>query len=186
MLVHKGTQELITKRLKLRKYTLSDGRGMYKNYAADERVTKYLFWRPYKNIEDIETFLSSEIAKYECENFYHWAIEIDNEIIGGISAYSIDENYCNCEVGYCLGYDYWNKGITSEALSAIINFLFNDVGMHRIASRHDVENPASGKVMQKCGMTCEGRLREHYLRHDGTRSDSLIYGILKNEFTQQV
>lgn len=64
-----------------------------------------------------------------------------------------------------------------------MNFLFNGVGMHRITAKHDIENPVSGKAMQKCGMKYEGKLREHYLRHDGTYSDSLVYGILKNEFT---
>ncbi|HOA80539.1 MAG TPA: GNAT family protein [Defluviitaleaceae bacterium] len=54
-----------------------------------------------------------------------------------------------------------------------MNYLFNEVGIHRISAKHDIENPASGKVMQKCNMTYEGRLREHYLRHDGTYSDAL-------------
>lgn len=182
MLIHKGTKDLSTKRLKLRKFTLSDATCMYKNYATDERVTKFLFWKPYKSIQDIEIFLSDTINEYISQNVYHWAIEINNEIIGSISTISIDEKNCNCEIGYCIGYDYWNKGITSEALSAVMNFLFKEVGMHRIMAKHNIENPASGKVMQKCNMTYEGKLREHYLRNDGTYSDSLVYSILKKEF----
>jgi ribosomal-protein-alanine N-acetyltransferase len=182
MLVHKGTQELCTKRLKLRKYTLSDAAYMYRNYADDERVTKFLSWKPYKNIEDIKTFLSERINEYASKNVYHWAIEIKNEIIGSISVISIDEKNCNCEIGYCIGFDYWNQGITGEALSTIMNFLFNEVGMHRITAKHDIDNPASGKVMLKCNMTYEGNLRKYYLRHDGTYSDALVYSILKNEY----
>lgn len=181
MLTHKGTQEICTKRLKLRKFNLSDAAYMYKNYATDERVTEFLSWKPYKNIEDIEAFLTGTIDNYRYQNVYHWAIEINNEVIGSISTISIDERNCSCEIGYCIGFDYWNTGITSEALSAVINFLFNEVGMHRITAKHDMENPASGKVMLKCKMTYEGRLREYYLRHDGTYSDSLVYGILKKE-----
>lgn len=60
-----------------------------------------------------------------------------------------------------------------------MNFLFQEVGIHRITAKHDAENPSSGKVMQKCNMVYEGRLRDYYLRHDGTYSDSLVYGILK-------
>lgn len=181
MLTHKGTQELCTERLKLRKYILSDAAYMYKNYANDERVTKFLSWKPYNNIADIEDFLSDRICEYICKNVYHWAIEINNEIIGSISTISIDERNCNCEIGYCIGYNYWNKGITSEALSAVMKFLFHKVGMHRITAKHDIENPASGKVMAHCNMVYEGTFRENYLRHDGTYSDSLVYGILKNE-----
>ncbi|GAE86983.1 GNAT family N-acetyltransferase [Acetivibrio straminisolvens] len=182
MLAHKGTKEIDTKRLKLRKYTLLDAASMYKNYAADERVARFLSWKPYKSIEEVEAFLSDMIGKYECKDVYHWAIEMNREVIGSISTISIDEKNCNCELGYCIGYDYWNKGIATEAMLAVMNFLFNEVGMHRITAKHDVENPASGRVMQKCNMTYEGKLRGHYLRHDGTYSDALVYGIIKNEF----
>lgn len=183
MIVHKGTMELCTKRLKLRKYTLLDAEYMYKNYATDERVTKFLNWEPYKNVKDIEKFLSERVKEYKDQNVYNWAIEKENEMIGSISAISVDEINHSCEIGYCTGYEYWNQGITSEALSAVIAFLFNEVGMHRITAKHDVENPASGKVMQKCNMTHEGTLRENYLRHDGTYSDALVYGILKKELS---
>ena len=136
MLNHKGTQEIVTERLLLRKYKMSDAENMFKNYANDEPST------------------------------YNWAIEYEGEIIGGISAMFVDDMRRNCEAGYCIGYDFWNKGITSEALSAIINYLFNEVGMHRIMAKHDVENPASGEVMKKCGMTFEGRMKEYYIRYD--------------------
>ncbi len=97
---------------------------------------------------------------------------------------SVDELRNNCEVGYCIGYDYWNKGFTSEALAAIMTYLFAEVGMHRIWAKHDVENPASGAVMQKCGMIYEGRFKEYYLRHDGTYSDALVYGMVtKDKYT---
>lgn len=163
MLTHKGTQALHTKRLKLRRFTLHDAECMYKNYATDERVTRFLSWKPYNSIEDIEAFLSDMISQYTSNNVYHWAVELNNEIIGSISTVSIDEKNNNCEIGYCIGHEFWNKGITSEALSAIMNYLFNEIGMHRITAKHDIENPASGKVMQKCNMIYEGRLREHYL-----------------------
>ncbi len=179
---HKGTQTLITNRLKLRKYILSDAKEIFYNYASDERVTKFLSWQPYNNIEDVSCFLTQQINEYSKNTFYHWVIEIENKPIGSISIINLDEKNNSCEIGYCIGYNYWNKGITSEALYAVMNFLFNEVDIYRIVAKHDVENIASGEVMQKCNMTLEGKLREHYLRHDGTRSDSLIYSILKKEF----
>lgn len=185
MLKHKGTQELYTERLRLRRYDISDAGNMFKNYASDARVTKYLSWKPYKNVKDVENYLTGVISKYVSSDVYHWAIEINGEIIGSISVMFVDEKNHNCEIGYCIGHDYWSKGITSEALSAVMTFLFKEVGMHRIFAKHDVENPASGKVMQKCDMTYEGRLREHYLRHDGTYSDALVHSILKNEYLKK-
>lgn len=69
----------------------------------------------------------------------------------------------------------------SEAVSAVIEFLFNEVGMVKIIAKHDVENPASGQVMKKCNMIYEGSLSHYYLHHDGTYSDALVYGILRNK-----
>ena len=182
MLKHRGTQELCTERLRLRRYDISDAGNMFKYYASDARVTKVLSWKPDKNVKDVENYFTGVIIRYVSPDVYHWAIEINGEIIGSISVMSVDEKNHNCEIGYCIGHDYWSKGITSEALSAVMTFLFKEVGMHRIFAKHDVENPASGKVMQKCSMTYEGRLREHYLRHDGTYSDALIYSRLRKEY----
>ena len=64
MLIHKGTQELDTERLRLRRYNLSDAAYMYKNYATDEQVTKFLNWKPYKNIEEIKLFIQDVINEY--------------------------------------------------------------------------------------------------------------------------
>lgn len=178
MITHKGTKDVYTERLLLRKYRISDYENMFNNYANDERVTQFLCWEAYKKSEDTKAFLEQAIAEYTKDSTYHWAIEYEGEIIGSISVMSMDELRNNCEVGYCIGFKYWNKGIASEALSAVIKFLFDEVGVHRIFAKHDVENVASGEVMKKCGMTYEGRFKEYYLRHDGTYSDALLYGIV--------
>lgn len=180
MLMHKGTKEICTERLKLRRYRLSDAEEMFENYANDERVTKYLSWKAYSKAADIIPFLQMSIKEYEQPTTYHWAIEYRGKMIGSIAVMEVDELRRNCEVGYCIGYNYWNKGITSEALAAVIAFLFEEVGMHRVMAKHDVDNPASGGVMKKCKMTYEGRFKEYYLRHDGTYSDACVYGIVKD------
>ena len=182
MITHKGTVRLHTERLRIRRFVMSDSITMYKNYAADERVARFLSWEAYKNADDIQAFLSAQIDSYKHLNKYHWAIDFNSEIIGSISVISLDERNHSCEMGYCLGYDFWNMGITSEALRAVIGFLFNEVNVHRVMAKHAVDNPASGKVMLKCNMTYEGRLREHYYQDNGTYSDSLVYGILRSEF----
>jgi ribosomal-protein-alanine N-acetyltransferase len=181
MLQHKGTKTIKTSRLILRKYQADDAEAMFKNYASDERVARFLSWQTYKSIAQVSQFLAEKPKLYENNAFYDWAITLNGEVIGGISAYNISEKNHSCEIGYCLGHDFWNKGLTSEALHGVINFLFHEVQMHRITATHDVENPASGKVMQKCGMTCEGRFREHYLRHDNSFSDAFFYAILKDD-----
>ena len=63
-------------------------------------------------------------------------------------------------IGYCIGSKWWHQGITSEAFSAIIPYLFEEVGANRIESQHDPCNPHSGNVMKKCGLVYEGTLRQ--------------------------
>lgn len=184
MLTHKGTQELKTNRLLLSQYKMSDATQMFKNYASDPDVTRFLNWEPYECIEDVEKFLADSIKDYKHSDTYHWAIEYNEEMIGSISAFNMNDRDSACEIGYCLGQSYWNKGIMSEALSAVLDFLFQEVHMHRIMAKHDVDNPASGKVMQKCNMTFEGKFRKFYLHDDGTYSDAIIYGILREEYIQ--
>lgn len=86
-------------------------------------------WKAYEKSEDILPFLEMVILDYGKISTYHWAIECEGEMIGSISVMSVDDLRNNCEVGYCIGYDYWNKGITSEALATVIQFLFEEVGM---------------------------------------------------------
>ena len=183
MISHKGTQIIHTERLLLRKYDLKDVGDIFENYATDERVTKFLSWEPYENIETLESFVAAQVSAYS-DAIYNWVIEYNRRVIGSISVTQIDNKNESCEIGYCIGCNYWNKGIMTEAVSAVLKYLFVEAGFHRVFAKHDVENPASGIVMQKCNMLYEGKLREQYRRHDGTFSDSLIYSILINEFGQ--
>ncbi len=86
-----------------------------------------------------------------------------------------------CEIGYIISKKEWNKGIMTEALKAVIKYLFDKVNFNRIQLRHMVDNPASGKVMLKCGMKYEGVLRQYGLKNTGERCDTTIYSILKGE-----
>ncbi|MBA5870360.1 MAG: GNAT family N-acetyltransferase [Nitrospira sp. CR2.1] len=84
-------------------------------------------------------------------------------------------------LSYWLGQAYWNKGYGTEAVTALVEYGFDNLKLHRIYAPHFHTNPASGRVLQKVGMTHEGRLREHYLRF-GRRIDVEIYGMLRKEF----
>ena len=114
---------------------------------------------------------------------YNWAIELKstNEAIGAISIVELDEASEACEVGYCISSRYWNEGFTSEAFKAVIDYLFKEVHINRIAARHDVDNPASGKVMKKCGLTYEGTLRESKKIKDKLATFA-VYAILKSQW----
>lgn len=153
-MTHQGTQRLETDRLVLRRFTEDDAAPMYRNWAADEDVTKYLTWPPHANLEVSRSIIKEWLHAYESERYYHWAIVLKciDEPIGGISVVRMDEESSVAEIGYCIGKNWWHQGITSEALKAVIGFLFDQADVHHIQCRHDPRNPNSGKVMKKCGM----------------------------------
>ncbi|MDF2479094.1 MAG: family N-acetyltransferase [Sphingobacterium sp.] len=91
-----------------------------------------------------------------------------------------DEIDC-AHIGYCIGKQWWNKGIISEAFAAVIEFLFYEVGVNRIESRHDTKNPNSGKVMIKCVLQYEGTLRESDINNQGI-CDAAWYSLLKRDY----
>lgn len=183
MIAHKGTKRLDTERLCLRRYAQGDAVDIFKNYATDAEVTKFLSWPPYERLADLESFIGGQIASYDDTSRYVWVIQYQGEVIGSISVTASDEQNAVCEIGYCMGRAYWGKGFMTEALRAVLRFLFMEVDYHRIYAKHDVENPASCRVMEKSGMAYEGRLRGYYHRGGEGYSDALLYAILREDFS---
>ncbi len=183
---HLGTRYIETNRLILRQFTIDDNKAMFNNWASDDDVTRYLIWPTHQSVDVTTAVLEDWISNYKNSNFYQWAIvfkEIGTEPIGSISVVSLDDTVQKAHIGYCIGKKWWHKGITSEALQAVIKFLFDEVGMRRIDSRHDPRNPNSGAVMKKCGMQYEGTLRQSDVNNQGI-CDASYYSILSTDDRQ--
>ena len=181
MLMHKGTNTINTERLILRRFEIQDAENMYKNWATDIKVTKFLTWKPHESVEFTKSLLEDWIENYNNDSTYNWVIEYKeiNEVIGNISVVKLKEKYLSCEIGYCISRKYWNIGVTTEALKAVINYLINEVGFNRVVALHDTNNIASGKVMIKSNMKYEGTFRQAGLRNDEEFYDLAQYAILK-------
>lgn len=184
-MTHKGTQTIKTERLTLRRFTVEDAREMFDNWACDPRVTKYLSWEPHASPEATAALLRDWVESYANENCYNWVMEYEGHCIGTISVVRQSDRDESAELGYDLGCNYWNKGLMTEAAKAVIRFLFDEVGCHRVVIRHAVKNPASGRVAQKCGLTYEGTQREAFKNRDGEFLDIAEYAILKTDGTAE-
>lgn len=180
---HQGTKRLETARLILRPFIWEDREAMYRNWESDPEVTKYLRWQHYTSIEAAGEILREWIDSYAKLDFYQWAIvpKAVGEPIGTISVVGYDERIHQPEIGYCIGRAWWRQGYTSEALSAVIDFLIGEAGADRVESWHDPRNPHSGAVMKKCGMTYEGTLRQADCNNQGI-CDACVYSILSTEW----
>lgn len=180
MLNHQGTQLIKTQRLVLRKFTMQDAEMMFANWANDPLVTRYMTWEPHGQLENTRGIIGGWLAEYGNSNFYHWAIVSKSNMqpVGSLGCVAASERDMCCELGYCLSRSLWNQGLTSEALRAVISFLFHPVGFNRIQAKHHIANPASGKVMQKAGMVYEGTLREAMYKENHGFYNCPIYAIL--------
>lgn len=185
MITHKGTQPLHTPRLTLRRFTTEDAEAMYAAWASDARVTRFLTWQPHESPQATRALLDIWCASYVQPDTYHWAIEKDGALIGDISVVRHSDKHKHAELGYCIGHDYWGNGYTTEAARAVIAFLFDEVGFHRVAICHATQNPASGRVAAKCGMTYEGTEREVFIAHDGTYLDIAHHAVLKQDWVRK-
>ena len=184
---HMGTKKIETERLLLRPFAISDAEEMFSSWANDDRVTKYLTWPSHKDSSVTRDILSSWIPCYQKKDYYNWAIaeKGTDRLLGNISVVEIKEESSSFQIGYCLSHGSWNCGYMSEALSAVIGFLFSDVGALRIEALHDVENARSGRVMERCGMTREGILRQYGKNNMGI-CDCAICSILRREWKQGI
>ncbi len=180
---HCGTKPIETERLLLRRFTPDDARAMYENWASDPDVTKFLTWPAHAGINVSKAVLEEWVPLYAEKNYYQWAIVLKahgTDPIGSISAVRMDEAVEKVHIGYCLGKEWWRRGIMSEALKAVMDFFFDEVGANRIDSRHDPRNPHSGMVMKKCGMKYEGTMRSSDRNNQGI-CDACWYALLKSE-----
>lgn len=181
---HKGTKRLTTERLILRRFEISDAEAMFQNWANDDEVTRYLTWPSHGDVSVTEAVLQDWIGNYSNPDYYQWVIALkdaEHEPVGNIGVVSQNEKTELAHIGYCLSRQLWHKGIVSEALQAVIRYLFDEVEYGCIQSMHDPRNPNSGKVMEKCGMQYEGTLRHAAWNNQGI-CDASYYSILRREY----
>ena len=183
MLHHKGTVTIETDRLILRRFAMEDAEAMFRRWASDDEVTKHLTWPTHTSVEISKMVLTDWTSHYPEPDFYNWAIVLKEngpEPIGNISVVGINKEVDAATMGYCMSRAHWGKGVMTEALTAVIDFFFDEVGFNRIDADHAVDNPASGRVMEKSGMRYEGTHRQAVRTNCGI-VDIKKWAILKSD-----
>ena len=142
-----------TKRLVLRPFREGDAEMMYRNWTFDEHVAKYCRWYPHENVEVTKELLKMYLDEAAQGFEYRWAITLrgGDEPIGAIDVVGVSEDGKSAKLGYVLSHKYWGQGIMTETLKTVIRTLFRR-GFTEVTACHHADNPASGRVMEKCGM----------------------------------
>jgi ribosomal-protein-alanine N-acetyltransferase len=175
---------LETRRLVLRPFTLLDAPAV-KRLAGDRRVADTTLNIPHPYEDGMaEGWISGHQEAFERGDSMTWAIvrRQDEALIGAISL-RFEEAHDRAEMGYWVGVPYWNKGYCTEAARAVAGYAFGQRGLNRLRATHLARNPASGRVMQKLGMTYEGTLRQQ-VKKRGVYEDLVCYGLLRAEWSQ--
>ncbi|MBR6891061.1 MAG: GNAT family N-acetyltransferase [Clostridia bacterium] len=178
--------ELVTPRLKLRRLTMRDAADIYR-YSKDVEVARHVLWSAHQSIGESRSYLRYMLRRYRNREPASWGIEYvqTGEVIGTIGFMWIQSDNSAAEVGYSLSRDYWNRGLMTEALKAVIAHGFGSMNLNRIEAQHETGNPASGAVMRKCGMVHEGTLRQR-LFNKGKYVDVELYAILRRDYRAKV
>ncbi len=141
---------LETDRLIIRKFTSKDLEALF-SILSDEEVNKYLPWFTIKTLEEAEVFLYERYINFDFDiNSYKYAVcrKENNIPIGYINFYNNEDDN---DFGYAIKKEYWNMGIITEACNRVILELKNN-NIKYITATHDINNIASGKIMNKIGM----------------------------------
>lgn len=169
-----------TDRLIVRPPRLEDAPALFRNYTQDAEVTKYLTWEPHTNIgqtlEWVEYCASKDgdpdaIILALCDKASDEAIGMLEFRIDGFKA----------EFGYVLAKRFWGRGLMTEAMRPALAHVFDLPRVYRIWAVHDVDNPASGKVMQKLGLIFEGVIRRFTIHPNVSAEprDVRMYSLVK-------
>lgn len=185
-MTHLGTIQLETDRLLLRPLRLEDASAMYANWASDDEVARFVTWDTHETVEETQELMAFWEKQYDRSDFYLWGMVLKEtgQLIGTFAFTDLSDRHQIAELGYAIGKAWWNKGYNTEAGQAILAFGFDQLGLNRIQAVHDVRNPASGRVMEKLGMTLEGTIRQARLVKGQFVSINL-YGILAQDWKNQ-
>ncbi len=149
-------RETETQRLRLRRIRCSDAEHIYRTWARDPEVTRYLTWQPHESPEVTRKIVELWTADYGKEDTFRWGIERkeDGVLMGMIDVVGFRDG--KPVIGYCLGREFWNRGYMTETLKAVLAELF-DAGYDTVYIEAVAENIGSNRVIGKAGFTFTGR-----------------------------
>ena len=139
-----------TARLILRKPLPADAPALFASYAQDEQVTRYLRWRPHKELAESETIIEHFLEKWDAGTEFSWFLFTSSkgDLIGSIAA-RIEEH--EVELGYVLAQSFWGQGLMLEAITVVVDWVFAQPSFSRVRAICDVENKSSARLLEKAG-----------------------------------
>ena len=169
---------LETKHLILRYMKIEDKYDIFKNISHDKDVLKYFIDKYIEAVDESKLDKTIDFCLKNERYIFAIVLKETNETIGMIlQCSSASQLFNTVEVGYAIGKKHWNKGYVTEAMMKFSEFLFS-LGIHKVTASCFLENVASRRVMEKCGMVYEGIKKDEVYYHD--KYNDLMYYYLIN------
>ena len=171
---------LETRDLILRPLNKADADDLFA-WQSDAEVARYVLWQPHQSVAESREYVRGMRSLYRRGLPSSWGIveRASGRVVGSVGVMWISAENRSAEVGYSLARPYWNRGYMTQALSAVLRSLFEDLDLNRVEGQCDIRNPASGRVMEKCGMRLEGVLRGRIF-NKGEFIDTALYAAVRN------
>lgn len=173
---------LITERFTLRQIVPTDADDFFALFS-DPEVMQYHGFAQHQAIDETHAWIERITADFQNRRGIRWGITLHdaNRAIGSCSFHRFGEGFHHVETGYDLRRSYWGQGVMREAMTAVLSYGFETLGLHRIEAVIDDANTRSKNVLLKLGFTYEGNLRERFVSAKGFE-DSYYYGLLVQEW----
>ena len=173
---------LETSDLILRKPAMKDARDIF-CYASDPEVARYVLWEPHRSLAETRSFVRFLRSRIRAGYPSSWVVVLKQTgtVIGTIGFIWYSETNRSAEIGYSFSREHWNCGYATQALGAVVDASFTSLPLNRLEAQHDIRNPASGRVMEKCGLRQEGILRDRII-NKGEFVDAALYAILRADW----
>jgi len=168
------------KRIVLREFRQSDADDLVDAFS-DKDMTRWLITVPYPyHKKHAVNFIRRSAYRLKRKHTYTFAIDIDGHIVGGVSLKDVKWKDRRADIGYWIRKDCWGKGYMTEAVNMVVDYAFNKLKLHRIFGQCFEDNPASAKVMLKCGFKPEGKAVDEECK-DGKYHNILKFGIINKK-----
>lgn len=170
--------ELETERLRLVEVTKDHAQGVFDNFS-NPVVLQYYGMDPMTELAQAEKLVEHFRNSFLASRSIRWAMvrKEDNRFAGTIGLNNLSKGMKRAEIGFEIHPDFWRTGMTSEALRAVVNYSFTELGLHRMGAVTFLDNVASIKLLEKNGFEQEGILRS-YLFQNGQSHDARVFSVL--------
>jgi RimJ/RimL family protein N-acetyltransferase len=171
-----------TPRLRLRPLVESDAPALLAIFS-DPEVTRYWSTLPWETIDQAEAMIARDRKAMAAGEHIRLGLQRDGEdkILGVCTLFAFMAQCRRAEVGYCLAPAAWGKGYMHEALQALLDYGFRELGLNRVEADIDPRNTRSATSLERLGFTREGYLRERWIVGDEV-SDTALYGLLLRDW----